>query len=37
MKNDTIVGFDDLADLHAVKMRQQPADDLITPSPNDRS
>jgi hypothetical protein len=37
MKNDAITDFGDLADRYAVKMRQQPADDLITPSPNDRS
>jgi hypothetical protein len=35
-KNHAIASFDDLVDFHAVKMRQQPADDL-TPSPNDRS
>jgi hypothetical protein len=32
MKNDTNAGTCDLVDLYAVKMRQQPADDLITPS-----
>jgi hypothetical protein len=31
MKNDTIASFDDLVDLYAVKVRQQSADDLITP------
>ncbi|WP_233412078.1 hypothetical protein, partial [Nucisporomicrobium flavum] len=36
MKNDTDAGFDDFTDLY-VEMRRQPADDLITPSPNDRS
>jgi hypothetical protein len=37
MKNDAFAGVGDLVDLYAVKMRQQPADDLITPTPNDRS
>jgi hypothetical protein len=37
MKNDAVAGFGDLADLYAVKMRQRSVDDLITPSPNDRS
>lgn len=30
-KDDAIVGFGDLVDHYAVKMRQEPADDLITP------
>jgi hypothetical protein len=37
MKNNAIAGFGDPVDLYAVKMRQQPADELITPSTDDRS
>jgi hypothetical protein len=36
MNYHAVVGFGDLVDLYAVKMRQQSADGL-TPSPNDRS
>jgi hypothetical protein len=32
MKHDTTAGFGDFVDFYAVKMRQQLADDLITPS-----
>jgi len=32
MKNDTNAGLGDFVDLYAVEMRQQPADDFITPS-----
>ena len=31
MQNDTSDGIGDFVDLYAIKMRQQPADDLVTP------